>query len=140
MTHTTEAAYVKLDNFSICLKFIPIFHYCISVPFQPPDNFAVNVVSSTSIRASWQLPPAGSNNGIIITGFKLFYKKKGSAGSEIIELFNVTTFTKTVIGLLKGTQYEFQVLAFTTAGDGPKSSILTARTNEDGKLHETSVP
>ena len=89
--------------------------------------------------ASWQLPQAGSNNGII-TGFKLFYRKKGSAGSEIIELFNGTTFTKTVIGLLKGTQYEFQVLAFTTAGDGPKSSILTERTNEDGKLHETSVP
>ena len=89
--------------------------------------------------ASWQLPQAGSNNGII-TGFKLFYRKKGSAGSEITELFNGTTFTKTVIGLLKGTQYEFQVLAFTTAGDGPKSSILTERTNEDGKLHETSVP
>ena len=140
MTHTTEAAYVKINNFSICLKFIPIFHYCISVPFQPPDNFTVTAVSFTSITASWQLPPAGSNNGIIITGFKLFYKKKGSAGSEIIELFNVTTFTKTVIGLLKGTQYEFQVLAFTTAGDGPKSSILTERTNEDGELHETSVP
>ena len=99
----------------------------------------MNVVSSTSVRATWQLPPADANNGII-TRFKLFYKKKGSAGSENPELINGTTFTKTVTDLLKYTEYEFQVLAFTTAGDGPRSSIVTERTNEDGELHVTSVP
>ena len=38
-----------------------------------------------------------------------------------------------VTRLLKYTEYEFQVLAFTTAGDGPKSSVQTERTKEDGK-------
>ena len=38
-----------------------------------------------------------------------------------------------VTRLLKYTEYEFQVLAFTTAGDGPKSSVETERTKEDGK-------
>ena len=49
------------------------------------------------------------------------------------------TFTKTVTGLLKYTEYEFQVLAFTSAGDGPKSSKLVKRTNEDGKT-KASAP
>ena len=94
----------------------------------------MTAVSSTSITASWQLPPADSNNGII-RGFKLFYKKKGSAGSENTELINSgNTFTKTVTGLLKYTEYELQVLAFTSVGNGPKSSKLTERTNEDGKV------
>ena len=95
--------------------------------------------TSTSIHASWQLPPVDSRNGII-KGFKLFYKKQGSSGSTSSELINDgNTFTKTVTGLLKYTEYEFQVLAFTSVGDGPKSSKLTERTNEDGKLNETRV-
>ena len=94
----------------------------------------MTAVSSTSITASWQLPSADSNNGII-RGFKLFYKKRGSGGSENTELINDgNTFTKTVSGLLIYTEYEFQVLAFTSAGDGPKSSKLVERTVEDGKL------
>ena len=92
--------------------------------------------TSTSIRASWQLPPADSRNGII-KGFKLFYKKEGSSGSANIELINNgNTLTKTVTGLLIYTEYEFRVLAFTSVGDGPKSSTLTERTNEGGKLNE----
>lgn len=134
-----EAARIKISNFNICMKLIPVFHYSISVPFQPPDNFAVTTDSSTSITARWQLPPADTNNGII-RGFKLFYKKKDSAGSENTEVFNGTTFTKTFTNLLKYTEYEFQVWAFSSAGDGPKSALLSTRTNEDGKLAETSVP
>ena len=33
----------------------------------------------------------------------------------------------------KYTEYEFQVLAFTSKGDGPKSSVVVERTKEDGK-------
>ena len=89
--------------------------------------------TSTSIRSSWQLPPVDSRNGII-KGFKLFYKKKGSSGSKSSELINDGNIvTKTVNGLLKYTEYEFQVLAFTSVGDGPKSSVKSMRTNEDGQ-------
>ncbi len=41
--------------------------------------------------------------------------------------------TKYIIGLAKYTEYEFQVLAFTSAGDGPKSSVNFERTKEDGE-------
>ena len=49
----------------------------IPVPSQPPTAFQLSASSSTSITASWQLPPIIARHGAI-TGFKLFYKKKGS--------------------------------------------------------------
>ena len=92
----------------------------------------MTVRTSTSILASWQ-PPLGSRNGYI-RGFKLFVKRKGSDDSSNI-VFNVSAsiHTKTVTGLDKFAEYEFQVLALTFFGDGPKSSVKVARTKEDGK-------
>lgn len=43
------------------------------------------------------------------------------------------TQSKIVTGLDKYTEYELQVLAFTSAGDGPKSPSQVVRTREDGK-------
>ena len=95
--------------------------------------------TSTSISASWKLPPEDSRNGII-KGIKLFYKNKGFAGSAItVPINDGNPLTKTVTGLVKYTEYEFQVLAFTSVGDGPKSSVETVRTNEDGKHIRTSI-
>ncbi|XP_066015596.1 protein sidekick-1-like isoform X3 [Pocillopora verrucosa] len=101
------------------------------VPSKPPSYFNLTASSSTSITASWQLPPKTSRNGII-KGFKLFYQKKGSAGSELMR--HITDQAKRleeVTSLDKFTEYEFKILAFTSVGDGPKSSILTERTKED---------
>ena len=73
-----------------------------------------------------------SRNGII-TGFKLFYWKKGSAGKETKQIVeNGTSRSNTLTGLDKYTEYEFELLAFTSVGDGPKSLVKVARTNEDG--------
>ncbi|XP_022808475.1 receptor-type tyrosine-protein phosphatase F-like [Stylophora pistillata] len=101
------------------------------VPSRPPDGFTLNVTSSISIIASWQLPPKNSRNGII-RGFKLYYKKKGSSGAGRMQsINNQATHNKVVTGLEKYTEYEFQVLAFTSVGDGPKSSVKISRTKED---------
>ncbi len=111
------------------------------VPSKAPSSFTVTAYSSTSISVSWQLPPAGSRNGVI-RGFKLFYKKKGSAGLPTTFTINSTNgaiVTKNVTGLDKYTEYEFQVLAFTSVGDGPNSSIEVERTKEDGKKFEVMV-
>ena len=64
----------------------------------------------------------------------MFYRKKGSAGSELMR--HITDQAKRleeVTSLEKYTEYEFKILAFTCVGDGPKSSILTERTKEDGE-------
>ena len=50
------------------------------------------------------------------------------------------TLTKDVTGLDKYTEYEFEVLAFTSVGDGPTSSVKVERTKEDGKRTETMMP
>ena len=73
-------------------------------------------------------------NGII-RGFKLFYKKKSPGGSPTTTLTinNGAARTKTVTSLAKYTEYEFQVLAFTSVGDGPRSSVEVERTMEDGR-------
>ena len=94
----------------------------------------MTAVTSTIITASWQLPPADSRNGIII-GFKLFYKKRGSAGrATTLTIKNGTALSKDVTGLDIYTEYEFEVLAFTSVGDGPRSSpLVVVRTMKDGK-------
>ena len=95
--------------------------------------------SSTSITASWHLPPTDSRNGII-TGFKLFYREKSSGGSTAIIIINNGTIrTKVVTGLDKYTEYEFLVLAFTSVGDGTNSTVVVGRTKEDGKDSELVI-
>ena len=109
------------------------FCSCVA-PSQAPSRFSVTAKSSGSIEASWQLPPANSRNGII-TGFKLFYKKKGSSeSSSSLTIKRRSTLTKVVTGLDKYTEYEFQVLAFTSVGDGPRSSVKYETTMQYGKI------
>ena len=98
----------------------------------------MTAITSTIITASWQLPPADSRNGIII-GFKLFYKKRGSAGAATtVTINNGAALSKDVTGLDVYTEYEFEVLASTSAGDGPRSSpVVFVRTMKDGKNFKT---
>ncbi|XP_068676793.1 uncharacterized protein [Montipora foliosa] len=101
-------------------------------PSKPPSGFIVNVSTSSSVTASWQLPPADSRNGII-TGFKLFIKRKESGDKPDVQLIDVSqnsVYTKTVTGLQESTEYEFQVLAYTSAGDGPKSFVQSVKMKE----------
>ena len=93
----------------------------------------MTAITSTSILASWQLPPVDSRHGNI-TGFKLYFKRKGSDESSTILLIDsASVLSKPVTGLDKFTEYELQVLAFTSVGDGPKSSVKVERTKEGGK-------
>ena len=62
------------------------------------------------------------------------YRKISSAALlRILTINNGTIETEDVTGLDKYTQYEFQVLAFTSVGDGPRSSFVVERTKEDGE-------
>ena len=107
-------------------------------PSEAPRAFQVFAVSTRSVEARWRLPPANSRNGIL-KGFKLLYKKKDSDDHYVIRNIsevpkgNNTLTVYTVNGLDENTEYQFQVLAFTSAGDGVKSFVLTAKTLKDGK-------
>lgn len=93
--------------------------------------------SSTSISASWKSPPEKYRHGII-RGYKLFYKKKDSGFATSFTIDNGKT-SKIVTNLDEYTEYEFQVLAFTSAGDGLNSSVKVERTMEDGENALTNI-
>ena len=113
-----------------------LFNCSIAVPSSPPSAFSLTAKTSTSITVSWQLPPPCARNGDV-TGFKLFYKKKDFVGSAtMVAINNGGTLTKDVTGLEKYTEYKFQVLAFTSVGDGTNSSAKVKRTLQDGKRSE----
>ena len=81
----------------------------------------------------------GSQNGII-TGFKLFYKKKDPAGpATMVPINSGSILTNDVTGLDEYTEYEFQVLAFTSVGDGPNGTVKVEKTMEDGKKFNFSL-
>ena len=46
-----------------------------------------------------------------------------------------STLIRVVNGLDEYTEYEFQVLAYTSVGDGPNSTVISERTEEDGKKY-----
>ena len=103
-----------------------------TVPSQPPTSLKLTANSSTSITASWQLPPLLARHGRNVKGFKLFYREKGFAGSFYLNITSGSTLRRLVAGLDMYTEYEFQVLAYTSDGDGPKSSVEVERTMEGG--------
>ena len=93
----------------------------------------MTATSSTSIRASWTSLPEYARHGTI-TGYKLFYRQKGSVGNLVMEsVAGEATLTKDFTSLNKYTKYEFQVLAVGSRGEGPKSSVTVGQTLEDGK-------
>ena len=94
--------------------------------------------TSTSVTTLWEQLPTGSRNGII-KGFKLFINRKGSGDKPNVQLVNTSNalvYTKTVTGLQESTEYELQVLAYTSAGDGPRSSVQVVETLEVGKSYK----
>ena len=67
----------------------------------------------------------------------MLYKKKDSGGlPAILNIRNGTIHSQVVTGLDKYSEYKFQVVAFTSVGDGPKSSVVVKRTKEDGEKTE----
>ena len=115
------------------------FDFSFSAPSQAPNNLNVTINNSTSVSVSWQLPPGISRNGVIL-GFKLYYRNKGASGqANTATVPDGTVISTTITGLGKFTEYDFQMSAFTYAGDGPISSVVTERTSEDGKTCTVNV-
>ena len=52
---------------------------------------------------------------------------------QFVNVSNASLYTKIVTGLQGSTGYDLQVLAYTSAGDGPQSSVEFVKTKRSGK-------
>ena len=93
------------------------------IPSGPPTLIKAKSISSSSALVSWHPPMADQVNGLLL-GYKLFVQ-----GSYVPYNINLTISANTTSYLLRNltseTEYVIQMLAFTSAGDGPSSEQLT---------------
>ncbi|NXL04625.1 DSCL1 protein, partial [Mesembrinibis cayennensis] len=128
------------------------------VPSQPPENVRAISITSDVAVISWSEPPRSTLNGVL-KGYRVIFWslymdggersrgagdagdpagwRRGADGSRLPaewgEMQNITTTRERVElrGMEKFTNYSVQVLAYTQAGDGVRSSVLYIQTKED---------
>ncbi|NXL64972.1 DSCL1 protein, partial [Chordeiles acutipennis] len=128
------------------------------VPSQPPENVRAISITSDVAVISWSEPPRSTLNGVL-KGYRVIFWslymdggehswRVGDTGdpagwwhradgphlpAEWGEMQNITTTRERVElrGMEKFTNYSVQVLAYTQAGDGVRSSVLYIQTKED---------
>ena len=109
---------------------------CSPAPSSAPQNVRAANASSTEIKVEWQNVVERDRNGII-AGFKVFYRAVGPFAvhtTERVKEIGDGSAVQTVLGGLEEyIMYNISVLAFTSKGDGPNSTKVTARTDQDGK-------
>ncbi|NXI78575.1 DSCL1 protein, partial [Rhipidura dahli] len=101
------------------------------VPSQPPENVRAISITSDVAVISWSEPPRSTLNGVL-KGYRVIFWSLYMDG-EWGEMQNITTTRERVElrGMEKFTNYSVQVLAYTQAGDGVRSSVLYIQTKED---------
>ena len=100
------------------------------VPAAPPQNVSGFNISKHEIRVFWEEVPSRDVNGMLLGYRVIFNETSDDVFSESVEFprMNVT------LGFLRPyTFYSLQVLAYTIKGDGPKSTPIIIRTEEEGK-------
>ncbi|NWI67554.1 DSCL1 protein, partial [Todus mexicanus] len=128
------------------------------VPSQPPENVRAISITSDVAVISWSEPPRSTLNGVL-KGYRVIFwslymdggesswgagdggdpggRQREADGSRLPaewgEMQNITTTRERVElrGMEKFTNYSVQVLAYTQAGDGVRSSVLYIQTKED---------
>ena len=107
-------------------------------PSAAPQNVQGRPTSPTEILVKWDEVPEDKQNGEILQYTILYRKTEG--GEQKISQVNSRSVKLT--GLAKYTVYSISVVATTIKGDGPASSTITVRTDEDSKYlqgHHRSI-
>lgn len=107
-----------------------VAHTLEDVPSAPPQSIVCTALTSQNVQLSW-LPPARDHQHGIIQGYKLLYEpatlEPDFSGRET----KITSALSTVLhGLQPFTNYSVQVMAFTRAGEGAASPVVSCTTEE----------
>ncbi|XP_063224746.1 cell adhesion molecule Dscam2-like [Bacillus rossius redtenbacheri] len=102
------------------------------VPDAPPRDVRCAALTSQSLRVRWE-PPAQEHCNGLVQGYKVFYRHANpSRGAQAsVEVKKTTNLETNLHGLAKYTNYSVRVLAFTSAGEGVRSSPVHCMTEED---------
>nr|XP_023016837.1 Down syndrome cell adhesion molecule-like protein Dscam2 isoform X6 [Leptinotarsa decemlineata] len=101
------------------------------VPEQPPEKTTCTTLTAQTIRVSWVSPPLTSANGII-KGYKVIYGPSDSWFDENSKDTKITASSETILhGLKKYTNYSMEVLAYTSGGDGVRTTPIHCQTEQD---------
>ena len=99
----------------------------------------VDVLDSTSARINWGEVPKEKRHGYII-GYRVLYKRKqnGKRRRRSADNFQTVTTVDGAYSILlksldKAAEYEVEVRAFTSVGDGPSLPNISFTTSEDSK-------
>ena len=101
-----------------------------------PESLTAIVVNSTQINLEWVELPEEDRRGMIVI-YEVMYIPLVTFGRSVEELTGMVNgsgnFTELeVSGLEEDTSYNLSVRAYTSAGPGPYSRIVTSMTLEDG--------
>ena len=100
-----------------------------------PQTFALVVVSSTGLTATWQ-PPVPANGNI--TGYMVYCRSVGGEFT-VQETPAGGATAASITGLEPFTSYECYVTANTSVGEGSESNMLTQETNEASEFYSMSL-
>ncbi|XP_022804392.1 phosphatidylinositol phosphatase PTPRQ-like [Stylophora pistillata] len=115
----------KFVNYNIT----PFSSTFISEPTAAPLNVTGHNTSSTSILVEWGDVPAFDQNGII-TSYNITYSSQTENLNGFAEAAPIDR-QKELTGLRKFVNYNITVRASTSKGDGPDSSPIVVRTDQD---------
>lgn len=108
-------------------------------PGAAPLSVSGETVDSRSIRVTWFPPPADQWNGVL-AGYRVLYAEaEGGSSDGNVASVPADEMSYTVRGLREWTSYNVWVLAYTVAGDGPRSDVIVVRTDEDGEFRHHTV-
>ncbi|XP_015735583.1 protein sidekick-2 isoform X2 [Coturnix japonica] len=101
-----------------------------AVPTGAPQNVAVKAATATQLDVTWEPPPAETQNGDI-QGYKIHFweAQRQNESARVKTLFLPETGVK-LKNLTGYTSYWVSIAAFNAAGDGPRSTPVTARTQQ----------
>ena len=108
-----------------------MYVHSLTVPGGPPENFTVDVISSTQILLMWWPPWREIQNGRIRSYFVSVFELQTSTNYSYSQTSN--NLALQVESLHPHYHYVCTVAAV-TVGPGSYTSPLTVRTFEDGKL------
>ena len=105
------------------------------IPFCSPHGISIIVLSSTQLRVTWNRPPTGCSNGLIIKYKISTYYRHWDGNGLYLTFENFTQAeTITLTQLKKYSGYCFNITAFTSKGHGPYSGIHCEKTLQDSKF------